>query len=493
MQHDAPDRESPGAARLFGRDAAVLLAMVLVAAAVATALHLHAAIPMPIAAAVALALHVLMFSTHVLLFMRPARPRRPVAMRRAGSEPQRRDIPKAQPMTRPAPAGPTAQSTAGTSDASVSHAAGQADADSLARDPELVAPAPGLPEARESRPPADAELIGALIRQLAESGGAPASDERGDGGPVVDGDRETAITASVQALRHAAEAMHEAIDGDRDAGVAAAPAATADHLPPTPDRLAQAPVKRAALAEIAEALQAERLEVAVMPVLGLSDRRAEHFEIVVRLLTRSGDVLVPSGIEQIAAGTGLLPLLETLKVGRAVRLGERLQAAGRPGMLLSRTTGEGLASDRLVRALISEAETPATRVVLSFSQTDVRAFKQAHWTTLADLADMGFRFALEEVVDLDMDFEMLRNVGFGFLKLDAGALIEGLPTRAGTLASADICRYLAQLGLVLVVGRIDDEQTLAQILSLGVPFGQGALIGAPKPVQIEPAAREAAA
>jgi cyclic-di-GMP phosphodiesterase TipF (flagellum assembly factor) len=60
-----------------------------------------------------------------------------------------------------------------------------------------------------------------------------------------------------------------------------------------------------------------------------------------------------------------------------------------------------------------------------------------------------------------------------------------MPMGEQVIPPADLCRHLANLGLTLIVGRIDDEWALARILGFGVLFGQGALFGAPKLVRAD--------
>ena len=60
-------------------------------------------------------------------------------------------------------------------------------------------------------------------------------------------------------------------------------------------------------------------------------------------------------------------------------------------------------------------------LVLSFAQSEVRAFTPGHVQALGALSTVGFGFALEEVTDLDMDFAELREMGFAFVELDARA------------------------------------------------------------------------
>jgi cyclic-di-GMP phosphodiesterase TipF (flagellum assembly factor) len=101
------------------------------------------------------------------------------------------------------------------------------------------------------------------------------------------------------------------------------------------------------------------------------------------------------------------------------------------------------------------------------------------------MRDLGFRFALQAVTDLDMDFDSLKTKGFSFVKLDADVFLEGMPAPGGPLPAADICRHLAELGLTLIVGGIDDETKLARIFGFGALLGQGQMFGGPRPVKAE--------
>jgi cyclic-di-GMP phosphodiesterase TipF (flagellum assembly factor) len=132
-------------------------------------------------------------------------------------------------------------------------------------------------------------------------------------------------------------------------------------------------------------------------------------------------------------------------------------------------------------------------LVLSFAQGEVRTFTPGHVRALVDLAAMGFRFALEDVTDLDMDFAALKEMGFAFVELDAPVFLDGLPAAAGRVPASDLCRHLADFGLSLIVGRIEDDWLLARILGFGVLFGKGALFGRPRLVKDEVVAGPAAA
>lgn len=242
------------------------------------------------------------------------------------------------------------------------------------------------------------------------------------------------------------------------------------------------------LAEVSSALSEGRVEVLLEPILALDNQRASHYEVSVRLKTRSGALLETGELRQQLRGAGLLPLLDGVSVRRTGNVARRLEARGKAGAVFSQLSGESLVADSFLSDFAEtyqSHEGSAAQLVLTFAQSDVRGFGVQEWATLADMRELGFRFALRAVTDLDMDFDALCAAGFAFAKLDASVLLEGLPAPGGHVPAGDICRHLAALGLTLIVEEIDDEAVLARILGFGALLGQGRLFGGPRPVKPE--------
>jgi cyclic-di-GMP phosphodiesterase TipF (flagellum assembly factor) len=242
------------------------------------------------------------------------------------------------------------------------------------------------------------------------------------------------------------------------------------------------------LALIADAVAADRMDLYLDPIMGLDDRRAHHFEVSVRIRSEDGGRLGAADWAPIARGTGLLARIDAAKLVRTAGIAERLASRGSTASLFSNLQGESLADDVFLGTFADVFEKDAAlggRLILSFAQRDVRAFAEAHWDALSTMAEIGLEFALEEVVDLDMDFEALKGLGFRFVKLDAAVFLEGMPGSHGLVPAADLCAHLSSLGLALIIGRIEDERVVARLLGFGVLFGQGTLFGAPRPVKID--------
>ncbi len=237
--------------------------------------------------------------------------------------------------------------------------------------------------------------------------------------------------------------------------------------------------------EIIAALNAQRIDVFLEPILDIKDQRPQHFEVSIAMRTASGAALDLGRAETHLGGTGLLPLLDQTRIVQAANLADRLAGLGKTGSVLTRLHGETLSNEGFRHSFASGQRTIGAfprHLVLSLPQVEVAHFTNADWQTLARLGAAGFGFAITSITTLDMDFQALAARGFVIARLDADTFLNGLPAEGMRIPPGDICRHFVACELALVVGRIDDDQQLARIFGFGVLFGQGHVFGGPRAV-----------
>ena len=391
---------------------------------------------------------------------------------------------------------------------------------------QTAAPAP-VPTLRE----ADVEMIQGLIKKLADDVNAadilpqsaaaavpsiqqPAPHARSDrapAAPAVAAAANAAIDQSVGALRRVAGTMsappqfHDAHPPMRaqphqePLGAVQPPAlrGTVGHehaVPPQPPVSNPQPASAASVvrSEFLDAISAGRIDVLLEPIIGLGDLRARHFEVSLRILDRAGDAVEASPRSPLFAGSGLLPLLDRARMERSAGVARRIDQRGKGGSVFSEFSRDSLTDREFLLGAKAQSDANANfagQLILSFSQSAVRHLSDTQWAALGALRTLGFRFAVQDVTDLDMDFARLAREGFTFVKLDADVFLEGLRAAHGIIPASDICRYLAGAGLTLIVGRVDDESERARLFGFGVMFGQGQLFGGARPMKVDALAR----
>lgn len=343
-------------------------------------------------------------------------------------------------------------------------------------------PQSGRPARREAAPQpthkseTDLEAVQGMLQKLAKEadvagdapGSAPPSEQR----------QESAIKASVDALHSAAQDMRAA--ATKSAPLPAKSASAQEAKRPLPPPIA--PV-HARLSALGEAISANRVDVLLDPILGLADANAYHHELVFTLRDPRGAILPGSVRDPALSKTGLTPLLDSTRVKRATDVAASLSKRGHKGSVFVATSAESLESNQFLDSFADayhDRQELVGQLVLFFAQSEVLAFSGPQWGALADMRDLGFRFGLEGVNDLNFDFAALGAAGFAFLKLSADALRKGLPSTRGPVPANDICRYLRELGVTVIVCGIDQEAKRTAALEFGVQLGQGPLFGAPQ-------------
>ncbi len=366
-------------------------------------------------------------------------------------------------------------------------------------------------ESQAAAPNAEAKRVDDILRRLAaqiRAGQAaaalanppPQADQRAGGaaeaaGPAAASQVEQAtdakLSTAVDALRSTLEVMRS-LDPAPSAPVAAA--ATDPREAGTTMGATIADSATIRLAAVAKALAAERADVLLEPILALSDQKACHFEVSVRLKDEAGKPLEMVALEDGGRGAGLLPLLDAMSVQHSAGFAMRLERRGREGSVFSSVAGESLESGAFVdQVLQRHAQGLANRLVLTLAQSELRMLGPTQYMSLTKLKDIGFRFALDEVVDLDMDFEVLKATGFDFIKLDAHVFIDGMALGEAHVPASDLYHHFQALGLTMIVDHIDDESIRAQVFECGAVLGKGALFGEPHVIPVAASDDKAAA
>lgn len=242
------------------------------------------------------------------------------------------------------------------------------------------------------------------------------------------------------------------------------------------------------LAAIASALAQEHVDVFLSPIAGLEGDGVAHFEVAVRLRLDDGAVQDREEYGAAASGTPLLPLIDTLAIAKGRKIAWRVFRPEEDGRVFTAIDCGSLTDKQFLEdfdSMVRGDAVTAKRLVMSFGQSEARALTRGQTETLARLAASGFAFAVDDLVDMDMDFAALSDAGFSFVKVDADIFLDGMPVGTGHVPADDICRHLKSFGLQPIVEEITDRAQLQRLRACGVAYGQGPLLGGSHVVKSE--------
>ncbi|MCU0736259.1 MAG: EAL domain-containing protein, partial [Methylotetracoccus sp.] len=345
-----------------------------------------------------------------------------------------------------------------------------------------VTPQAAVPAASSAVREDDVEMLQRRIKDmLSQVTAAEQARELASIAPISADPRPSPMSAPALSVETSLDALNAAVESMRKSSGAVSrddPSRTQE--PPFPPEDSQ-------VAAVREAIAAGRVDVFLEPILGLGNQAAQHYEVSIKLRGAQSQDL-GFGENDVIAGRGLLPLFDAVRIERSAIVAERLASRGKSGAVFSRASGEALIEPEFTRNMQMDfVARPATarQLILTFAQSDIRSFRAAEQRAVSALAALGFRFAIAGLTDLDMNFSAMAKAGFGFVKLDASVLVDGLPHPGGHIPAGDVCRFLADQGFGLIVEGIDSEETLARVFGFGVLMGQGTLFGGRRPVKAD--------
>jgi cyclic-di-GMP phosphodiesterase, flagellum assembly factor TipF len=250
-------------------------------------------------------------------------------------------------------------------------------------------------------------------------------------------------------------------------------------MPPVADDLDE----QAILDLVREGLRENGVELALQPIVSLPQRKRRFFECYSRVRTNDGRIIVPEQYLEIAERHGLLTAIDNLLLFRCMQTVRRIRKSNANVGFFLNISPHTLADRGFFRdfiQLMSQNSELAPAIVFEFPQRSLREADETLWRDLDRLAQMGFRFSMDQVRDLDIDAAALSGRHFRFLKLEAGRVTEA--ARNGLLGNDPklLKRTLDSYAIDLVVERIETEPMLLEVLDLHVDFGQGFLFGEPR-------------
>ncbi|WP_119299868.1 EAL domain-containing protein [Dongia deserti] len=312
-----------------------------------------------------------------------------------------------------------------------------------------------------------------------------------------------AVIAEVKVLQSLVERLYSARAGS-PASQAAAPASTplkptaapaengvaaaASSLPMPP--LAEGLDEQTILDLVREGLRENAVELALQPIVSLPQRKRRFFECYSRVRTNDGRIIVPEQYLEVAERHGLVTAIDNLLLFRCIQTLRRLRKSNANVGFFLNISPHTLADRGFFRdfiQLMSQNIELAPALVFEFPQRALREADESLWRDLDRLAQMGFRFSMDQVGDLDIDAATLSGRHFRFLKLEAGRVMEA--ARSGLLGNDPklLKRTLDSYAIDLVIERIETESMLLEVLDLHVDFGQGFLFGEPRIAKSETA------
>ena len=250
----------------------------------------------------------------------------------------------------------------------------------------------------------------------------------------------------------------------------------------------------AVLDTVRQALAENRVDLYLQPIVGLPQRRTVFYESYSRLRDESGRVMMPAEYLAVAEPEGLVTAIDNLLLFRCVQIVRRLAKQDRKVGIFCNISIASLADETFFPQfleLLAENRDLAGALIFELGQAAFDARGAVEARNMSKLAELGFRFSLDKVDNLDIDFHDLARSDVKFLKVSAPFLLEelletedGLVLRSmPDLAAQDFAALTRRYGVDLIAEKVESERQIVDILELDIAYGQGHLFGEPRAIR----------
>ena len=290
-------------------------------------------------------------------------------------------------------------------------------------------------------------------------------------------------------VRRMSDTMQARLSRPQAANEERTPAAAA--RPAAPPRLSP---QELLLQTVRDALAENRVDLYLQPVVTLPQRRTAFYESYSRMRDATGRIMLPAEYLPAAEPAGLITAVDNLLLFRCVQIVRRLAKQDRKVGIFCNISLSSLKDESFFPQFLeflSQNKDLSGALIFELGQAAFEARGSVEARNMAKLADLGYRFSLDKVTDLQLDLVDLSRADVKFLKVGAGVLADQLSEVNGRLAlkaakdldAADFAAMNRRYGVELIPEKIEDERQVIGVLELDVRYGQGHLFGEPRAIR----------
>jgi len=266
------------------------------------------------------------------------------------------------------------------------------------------------------------------------------------------------------------------------------PAAAAQTQSANPVQTASGRNQTQLLATLRNAIDENRIDIFLQPMVTLPQRKVRFYEAVTRVRDERDQLIAAEEFISIAEASGLIGRIDNMVMLRCVQVLRRLMVRNKDVGVFCNVAASTLGNSTTFAQCLDFLEANralAPSLVLEFKQSTFRNLGPAETENLAALAQRGFRFSIDHVTDLRIEPRELADRGVRFIKVPASLLLDPRQASTSDIHPSDLSDLLGRFGIDLIAERIEGERAVVDLLDFDVRFGQGFLFAPPRPLRPE--------
>lgn len=241
--------------------------------------------------------------------------------------------------------------------------------------------------------------------------------------------------------------------------------------------------------QIYNAIEQSNFVLYSQPIVRLSDNpsRTQHFEVLIRMLDSTGDVVLPGQFlptverYQLSSGVDKWVVQQTFEYLHRNR--NRLNEIELINVNLS---GQSLGNEEFcefVSGLFSERPEFGEKICFEVTETAASTNANKAQEFVESMREFGVRFALDDFGTGHSSFNYLKAISFDYIKID-GSFIQGMLKSSLDMETVlSVIKLAKTSGATVIAEYVDRPEIEQKLIDLGVQYGQGFLYSEPVPLE----------
>ena len=239
------------------------------------------------------------------------------------------------------------------------------------------------------------------------------------------------------------------------------------------------------------AFQEDRFRLYAQPIVPLSgaDEAVEHYEVLIRMLDPSGEIIPPGVFIPASERYGLVRQMDRWVLNKtfellACRKEQRPQS--KPVMLGVNLSGTSVMEEDLNGYIYEKMklhDLDPSSVYFEVTETAaIHQLKKAQ-NFIEEMKRLGFKFALDDFGSGMSSFSYLKSLPVDYLKID-GQFVVGLVENKIDQAMVKAMQSVSMvMGMESIAEFVEDEHIVEDLKKIGVSYAQGYYYDKPKPLE----------
>ncbi|HQU15058.1 MAG: putative bifunctional diguanylate cyclase/phosphodiesterase [Gammaproteobacteria bacterium] len=230
---------------------------------------------------------------------------------------------------------------------------------------------------------------------------------------------------------------------------------------------------------IRDALANQGFQLMFQPVQDLRDGTINHYEVLLRMEGKRGELLSPTEFVTVAERMGLIGDIDRWVLNQATELLRTLPESISLHINLSGHAFVNPSLLTLVRQRLRETGVQAQRLTFEITETAAIADPGRTRQTMQRLRALGCRFALDDFGSGFNSYSHLKQFPVDMVKIDGAFVSNLISDPVDRVLVESMVAVAHTLGKQTVAEFVENQATLELLKQLGVDYAQGYFIGEP--------------